>query len=289
MVRAPADLGSGALVTGALGLEPRTVVVTGAGRGLGAAIAMAAMDAGWRVGVLDVDEAAAARVASEIGSAAVALRADTASELDVEEALDRFAEFTGRPAPDAFVAGAGVVRFGPLLDLAVADWRTVVDVNLNGTFISVRAAARRMIAGGQPGTIVNVTSMNGVAPGPNAGAYGATKAAIALLTQQMALEWGPHGIRVNAVAPGLIDAGMSEPIYADPEIRARRSARVPLRRLGTAAEVAEVVLFLLSDGARYINGAELLVDGGVTMSVLDTLPRPASVDSVGVREAADER
>ena len=257
-------------------------MVTGAGHGLGAAIAAVAADSGWQVGVLDVDEAAAAAVATAIGSAAVALRADTARERDVEAALDRFADFTGRPAPDAFVAGAGVVRFGPLLDLTAADWRTVVDVNLTGTFISARAAARRMIAATQPGTIVNVTSMNGVAPGPNAGAYGATKAGIALLTQQMALEWGPRGIRVNAVAPGLIDAGMSEPIYADPEIRARRSARVPLRRLGTAAEVADVVLFLLSDGARYVNGVELLVDGGVTMSVLDSLPRPASVDSVGM-------
>ena len=263
-------------------------MVTGAGHGLGAAIAAAAADSGRHVGVLDVDEAAAARVAAEIGSAAVALRADTANESDVDAALDRFGEFTGRPAPDAFVACAGVVRFGPLLELAAADWRSVVDVNLTGTFISARAAARRMIAADEPGTIVNLTSMNGVAPGPNAGAYGATKAAIALLTQQMALEWGPRGIRVNAVAPGLIDAGMSEPIYADPEIRACRSARVPLRRLGTAAEVAEVVLFLLSDGARYINGVELLVDGGVTMSVLDSLPRPASVDSVGVREATDE-
>lgn len=263
------------------------VVVTGAGKGLGAAIAVAAADSGWQVGVLDVDEAGAAEVAAEIGSAAVALRADTANEPDVEVALDRFADFIGRPAPDAFVAGAGVVRFGPLLDVTVADWRTVVDVNLTGTFISARAAARRMITAAQPGTIVNVTSMNGVAPGPNAGAYGATKAGIALLTQQMALEWGPRGVRVNAVAPGLIDAGMSEPIYADPDIRARRSARVPLRRLGTAAEVADVVLFLLSDGARYINGVELLVDGGVTASVLDSLPRPASVDAIGLGDATD--
>ncbi len=287
MVRAPSDLGSGAPVTGASGEEPRTVVVTGAGHGLGATIAISAADSGWQVGVLDVDEAAAAQVAAEIGSGAVALRADTASEGDVEDALDRFAAFTGQPAPDAMVAGAGVVRFGPLLDLAVADWQAVVDVNLTGTFISARAVARRMIAAGTAGAVVNVTSMNGVVPGPNAGAYGATKAGIALLTQQMALEWGPRGIRVNAVAPGLIDAGMSEPIYADPEIRARRSARVPLRRLGTAAEVADVVLFLLSDGARYVNGVELLVDGGVTMSVLDSLPRPRSVDSVGMSDATD--
>lgn len=285
MVGPTPHLGAGALVSQDAPTVSSTVIVTGAGMGLGAAIATAAATAGWRVGVLDVDQSGAAETAARIGSGAVALGADTSSEAEVEGALDRFAEFTGRPAPDAFVAGAGIVRFGPLLDLAVADWRAVVDVNLTGTFIATRAAARRMLAAGEPGAIVNVTSMNGVAPGPNAGAYGASKAGIALLTQQMALEWGPLGLRVNAVAPGLIDAGMSEPIYADPDIRARRAARVPLGRLGTAADVADVVLFLLSDGARYINGVELLVDGGVTMSVIGTLPRPRSVDSVGAGDA----
>jgi NAD(P)-dependent dehydrogenase (short-subunit alcohol dehydrogenase family) len=138
-----------------------------------------------------------------------------------------------------------------------------------------------MIDAGTGGSLVTVTSMNGVAPGPNAGAYGATKAAVALLTRQMALEWGPLGIRANAVAPGLIDAGMSEPIYADADIRARRAERVPLGRLGTAADVAGAVLFLLSAEAAYVNGTELLVDGGVTSSVISTLPRPRSVDGVG--------
>ena len=142
-----------------------------------------------------------------------------------------------------------------------------------------------MLSAGTAGSLVTVTSMNGVAPGPNSGAYGATKAAVALLTQQMALEWGPHGIRSNAVAPGLIDAGMSEPIYADPDIRRRRSERVPLGRLGTPQNVADAVLFLLSDAAAYINGVELLVDGGVTQSVISTLPRPLAVDTVGLGTA----
>ena len=126
-----------------------------------------------------------------------------------------------------------------------------------------------------------ITSINGIAPGPNAGAYGATKAAVALLTQQMALEWGSLGVRVNAVAPGLIDAGMSEPIYADADIRQRRSERVPLQRLGQASDIANAVLFLLSDAASYINGTELVVDGGVSMSVISTLPRPAAVEKPG--------
>jgi NAD(P)-dependent dehydrogenase (short-subunit alcohol dehydrogenase family) len=143
-----------------------------------------------------------------------------------------------------------------------------------------RAAALGMIANGG-GAIVNVTSMNGVAPGPNAGAYGASKAGVALLTQQMALEWGPHGVRVNAVAPGLIDAGMSAPIYADAEVRRARESKVPLGRLGRAEDVAKAVLFLASEEASYVTGQNLLVDGGVTMGIIGQLPRPRSVERPG--------
>jgi NAD(P)-dependent dehydrogenase (short-subunit alcohol dehydrogenase family) len=99
--------------------------------------------------------------------------------------------------------------------LSLADWQMVLDVNLTGTFVVAQAVARRWIAAGRGGSIVNLTSINGVAAGPRSGAYGTTKAGVALLTSQMAIEWGSHGIRVNAVAPGLIDAGMSAPIYAD--------------------------------------------------------------------------
>jgi NAD(P)-dependent dehydrogenase (short-subunit alcohol dehydrogenase family) len=154
----------------------------------------------------------------------------------------------------------------------------VVEVNLTGTFIVSQGAAQQWMKHGRPGVIVNITSMNGVAAGPNAGAYGATKAAVALLTSQMAIEWGPHSIRVNAVAPGLIDAGMSEPIYADPETRQARESKVPLGRLGTADDIADVVLFVASDAAGYLHGQNIVVDGGVTGSVIAHLPRPASVE-----------
>ena len=251
----------------------RQAIVTGAGSGIGRAIALAAAAAGYRVGVLDHDASAAVAVAGAINGRsngngggngatagpeheAVPLVADVADEAAVEIALDAFGA-----VPDLWVNNAGIVRFGPLLDQAVDDWRVVVDVNLTGTFIGARAAARRMVAAGGAGSIVNITRMNGVAPGPNAGAYGATKAAVALLTQQMALEWGAKGIRVNAVAPGLIDAGMSEPIYSDPEFRERRGSKVPLGRLGTAEDVAAVVLVLASPGAAYVTGQNVLVDG----------------------------
>lgn len=249
------------------------MLITGGAQGLGLAIAAAAADAGYRVGILDVF----APPPSARPAGCEFFEASVADDVAVETVLDVFG------APSVVVNNAGIVRFGPLLDLAVDDVRAVLEVNLVGTFVVSRAAARRWVDAGTRGVVVNVTSMNGVAAGPNSGAYGPSKAAVALLTAQMALEWGPHGIRVNAVAPGLIDAGMSEPIYADGPTREARSSKVPLGRLGTADDVADTVLFLASDRAGYIHGQNILVDGGVTGSVIAHLPRPQTVDAVGHR------
>lgn len=245
------------------------LLVTGAGHGIGAHIARRAAEAGYRVGALDI------AFPQSLGADIVHLEASVADADAIDAALDRFGPV------DAVVNNAGIVRFGPLLNLDVADWRAVVDVNLTGTFIVARAAARRWIDRGQPGAIVNITSINGVAAGPNGGAYGPSKAAVALMTSQMAIEWGPHNIRVNAVAPGLIDAGMSEPLYADPATRQARSSKVPLGRLGSADDIASMVLFLVSPQASYVTGQNIVVDGGVVGSVIAHLPRPASVDGVG--------
>lgn len=247
-------------------------VVTGGARGIGAAIAALAAERGYRVAVLDAR--GAAETADRLPGA-VGLEVDVTDEAAVDAALDGLGA-----APSLVVCNAAIVRFGPLLDLSLDDWRAVVEVNLTGTFVTARAAARRMAANGG-GAIVAITSINGASPGPNSGAYGATKAGVALLVGQMAIEWGPLGIRVNAVAPGLIDAGMSEPIYADPQFRELRSSKVPLGRLGTAEDVAAAVLWLGSDEAGYVSGQTLLVDGAVTGNMIGQLPRPKAVDRVG--------
>lgn len=249
----------------------RSMLVTGGGRGLGAAIAEAASRAGYRVGTIDVGPS---------DGAVPGVREFVCSVTD-EGAIEHVVESFG--VPDVVVNNAGIVRFGPLVDQQLADMRDVLDVNLLGTFVVSRTVARHWIGAGRSGAIVNLTSMNGVAAGPNAGAYGPSKAAIAMMTSQMAIEWGAHGIRVNAIAPGLIDAGMSAPIYADPATRAARESKVPLGRLGTAHDIAETVLFLASDAAGYITGQNIIVDGGVTGSIIAHLPRPAAVDSVGHR------
>ncbi|MDD9371067.1 MAG: SDR family oxidoreductase [Acidimicrobiales bacterium] len=254
--------------------------MTGAARGIGAAIARLAAGRGYRVGILDVDADGARSLAAELPGAEALVTA-TDDEPGVLAALDAFATATGRAAPDLVVCNAGIVRFGPLADLALDDWRRVVDVNLTGTFVVARAAATRMAAAGRGGSIEALPAIHGVAPGPNAGAYGATKSAVALLMAQLAIEFGPAGVRANAVAPGLIDGGMSGPIYADEAVRSARSRRVPLGRLGTEDDVARVVLFLGSEEAAYVSGQELVVDGGVVNSIIATLPRPQAVDGVG--------
>jgi NAD(P)-dependent dehydrogenase (short-subunit alcohol dehydrogenase family) len=246
----------------------RTAIVTGGAKGLGAAICWSAAGAGYRVGVLDRDAGECETLARRLpGSGHVALRADVSREAEVHAAFEAFGA-----VPDLVVNNAGIVRFGPLLEQTVEDFRAVVDVNLNGTYIVAREAARRMIARGS-GVIVNMSSINALNPGPGAGAYPATKAAVANLTEHLALELGPQGIRVNCVAPGFIDGGMSAPIYADPKVRALRGGAVPLRRLGGVEDVANAVLWLASDAAAYVTGHQLVVDGGVAHSVLLQLPR----------------
>ncbi|GEL21604.1 gluconate 5-dehydrogenase [Pseudonocardia sulfidoxydans NBRC 16205] len=251
-----------------------TAVVTGAGSGIGAVIARHAGKAGYRVACWDRDADAAAATASAIGDAATARRVDVTSEDDVVagfEALDG--------PPSLVVNNAGLVRFGPLATLSVADWKAVLDVNLTGTFVVAREGANRM--GGAGGAVVNISSVNGIAAAPNGGAYTATKAAVIKLTEQMALEWAGSGVRVNCVAPGLINAGMSDAIYADPEIRRLRQGQVPLGELGTAEQVADAVMFLASPGAAYVTGQTIAVDGGITVAALARMARPKSVDSVG--------
>ncbi|MBI1181762.1 MAG: glucose 1-dehydrogenase [Alphaproteobacteria bacterium] len=246
----------------------KQAIVTGAAGGIGKAIAELAAARGYRVGVLDLDPEAVGQAAASLDGA-VPLPADVSDEASVEAALERFGE-----TPDLLVNCAGILRVGPLAELSADDFRAVVNVNLTGAFIAGRAAATRMMRRGS-GCIVNVTSVVGIDPSPGSGAYGAAKAGLANLTRLMTLEWGPAGIRVNAVAPGFIDAGMSAPFYADPAVRALRGGGVPLRRLGTAEDVARTVLFLASDEASYISGEEIVVDGGVIHSVLAQLPRKA--------------
>lgn len=245
----------------------KTAIVTGGSGDIGRAIAAALIAEGHRVGLVDLDGDAVDRAAQALG--ATGLVADVTDEPAVEAALAAFGA-----VPDVVVNNAGIGRFASLLDMPIEVFRHQLDVNLTGAFIVARAAARGMVARGS-GVIVNITSINAITTGPGTGSYPAAKAGLAKLTEMMALEWGPSGVRVNAVAPGFIDAGISTPFYRDPEVRALRGGAVPSRRLGLAEDVAHAVAFLASDKASYVNGHHMVVDGGVSVSLLTQLPRVA--------------
>lgn len=250
----------------------KNAFITGGGGDIGAAIGSSAAAAGYRVCLVDQNGASALARAAQLPGA-IGLPCDVTDEASVDAALDSCLAAFGA-APDLVVNCAGIARFAPLMDQTLADFRRVLDVNLVSSFIVGRAAARRMLARGS-GSIVNITSINGVTPAPNSGAYPASKSGLAKLTELMAVEWGPLGLRVNAVAPGFIDAGLSAPFFADPVVRDLRCRAVPTRRLGLSQDIADAVMFLASDSASYINGHELVVDGGASRALLALLPREA--------------
>ena len=244
----------------------RTAVITGGAAGLGADVARCLSKAGYRIGIFDLGAERVAQAASSLDNA-VGIEADVTSPEQVAAAFRAFQD-----TPDLLVNNAGIVRFGAMESQSVQDYIDVVNINLLGSCFCAREIAPAMMKKGS-GHIINFTSINGIHPAPGVGMYGPTKAAMANMTQAMAIEWGPKGIRVNAIAPGMIDAGMSKPIFENPKVRAVRGDGVPLRALGEAADIAEAVLFLDSEGAKYISGHELVVDGGVSNSVMAHLPR----------------
>ena len=240
-------------------------VVTGAGAGLGASIAERLASEGYAVTLLDQDGDAASRSAEGLTGAS-AFQVDVSNPEQVADVFSRIG------AVDLLVNNAGIARFGPLLEQSPADMQAVINVNLMGTALCAQQAAKQMTEQGS-GCIINLSSINAVTPGPNVGLYAATKAAVHNLTILQALEWGPMGVRVNAIAPGFIDAGMSAPFFEQASVREKRAGGVPLKRLGQADDVVNAVVYLQSEAAQYVSGHQLVIDGGVVGSLLAHLPR----------------
>jgi NAD(P)-dependent dehydrogenase (short-subunit alcohol dehydrogenase family) len=234
--------------------------VTGGGSGIGRGTCRRMAAEGARVAVLDLDVAAAAALASEIDCLSYGV--DVRDVDDVKAAVDdAAAQFGGL---DAIFNNAGTGSMSRLHEYEPDEFRRVVDVNLMGVWHGIRAAVPHMLAGAG-GSIVNTASISGVRPSPGEGPYSAAKAAIAALTQSAALEYGPRGIRVNAVAPGAIRSAMTTPLLELGEWETIWTDRTPLGRVGDPEDIADVVVFLCSDLARYITGQVLVVDGGMIL------------------------
>jgi 3-oxoacyl-[acyl-carrier protein] reductase len=266
-------------------LRNDVAVVTGAGRGIGSEIARRFAAEGARVVVADLDGEGARRVAAAItaaGGEAIGACVDIAEPAQVqrlvEDTVSRFQKL------DVLVNNAGVGLNKPFLTTTLEEWELQLRVNLTGTFLCAQAAARMMVRQGA-GRIVNVASISGQRGGQGRAAYGSAKAGVILLTKVMAVELSPHGVRVNAVAPGPVDTDQSRATHT-PSTRRAYYDRIPARRYGERSEIAAAALFLASPEASFVTGHVLNVDGGFQAAGLlfeddTTAARPAAAPEIG--------
>jgi NAD(P)-dependent dehydrogenase (short-subunit alcohol dehydrogenase family) len=241
-------------------LRDKRILITGAASGIGLASARIFAASGAQIVVADRDATALADAWRD-GAAASSHATDVTDEQACDDLISRAVEAMG--AVDGVFHSAGVSDVvAPALELKVADWQRVVDINLRGTFLICRAAGRHMIARGA-GSIVTLSSVNGIGGIPRRHAYGPAKAAVAQLTRTLACEWGSAGVRVNALAPTYVNTPMIERLAAEGKLDvARLARRTPMGRLAKPEEIAHAGAFLLSDWSAFITGIVLPVDGG---------------------------
>lgn len=260
-----------------LGLDGKVVAVTGGGSGIGREVALDLAEAGAVPIVLDLNGDAAQAVADEVRAAsgieASAFKVDVTDEDGVRAAFDAIAERHG--SIHGLVNAAGLLRAGALSELSASDWELTLKIDLTGCFLTSQAARRHMDAGG---AVVHISSIAGSNPQPFSGAYSPSKAGLTMLSRQLAFEWGPEGVRSNVVSPGLVRTPMSEPFYQAPGVLEARENAVPLRRIATPGDMADVTLFLLSDRSSYVTGQEVVVDGGFGTGLMSFVPRPGFSD-----------
>ena len=250
-------------------LKERVAIVTGAGQGIGRGIALRFALEGAAVVVAELDVALAMRTAAEIeavGGRALAVPTDVADRAQVEAMVARTMDHFG--GLDILVNNAAIaLLYEPFFEISEASWRRMIDVNLSGAFWCSQAASRHMAERGR-GWIVNIGSVNSFHPETQVAHYAASKGGIVLLTRAMALDLAPHGIRVNAIAPGGVHTERTELFDADPanrEILARALGGIPLGRRGEPDEIAQGAVFLSCDESSYIQGHTLVIDGGILL------------------------
>ncbi len=243
-------------------LKDKVAVVTGGGRGIGRDIVLAYAREGAHVVVNDIDPATAeatAKEAAAFGGKSLAVAADVAKPADIARLVERTVSEFGRL--DVLVNNAMKIVPGKLEELPEAAWDTTMNIGLKGAFLMSQATAKHMIAQ-KSGAIVNIASIAGLFPYNWAGAYSVVKAGLIMLTKLQAVEWGPYGIRANAITPGYIRTPGTEAMYADPEIYEGRRKGVPMGRIGSGEDIAGPAVFLASDESQYTTGSVVGADGG---------------------------
>jgi 3-oxoacyl-[acyl-carrier protein] reductase len=246
----------------------KSALVTGGAQGIGRAVATALVAEGAQVTVFDFDAEAAQRTAAELGCVAVA--GDVARRDDVRRAVETCVERHG--GLDVVSANAGIAAVGPFLETDDATWERILAVNLHGAFRTIQESARAMLDRG--GAIVVTTSTNAFWPETGTSAYTASKHGLLGLVRNAAIDLGHHGIRVNAVAPGIVRTRLATFLTEDPVEGPKYLENVPLGRFAEPEDIAKAITFLASDDAAYITGEQLVVDGGVSVGVV--VPEPVT-------------
>jgi glucose 1-dehydrogenase len=257
-----------------LDLHDRVCVVTGAASGIGASIAERLTQVGARVVLLDRDAQGLQRMQDQLQAQGAQIMSETCDISDVasvQAAAEKVQSTWG--AAYALINNAGLLRSGGLADVSLDDWNAVLAVNLTGYLLCARAFGAAMRQAGE-GCIVNVASISGLFPQSHSGAYSASKAGVLQMSRQLAVEWGPQGVRSNAICPGMIRTALSAKFYEEPGFETKRSAVTASRRIGEPQDIADVAIFLASPRSGYVNGAELVVDGGMSCMLMDMVPRP---------------
>jgi NAD(P)-dependent dehydrogenase (short-subunit alcohol dehydrogenase family) len=259
----------------------RAALVTGAAQGMGRSIAERLLEEGARVVLFDRNASVLEAAGRELGANGdiVAVVGDTAVRADVARAAAGAVETFGRL--DVVVAQAGIGDVRPFFEIDDTVWRRMVDVNLTGAFYAAQEGARAIIASSGRGAIVITASTNAFFPEQHTAHYSAAKGGVVAFVRAVALDLADHGVRVNAVSPGIIRTPLSAPLVNDAEAARDFLDKVPLRRFGESGEVADAVLFLASEESSYITGHNLVVDGGATLGMSIGLPDIALDDADG--------
>jgi len=246
-------------------LKNKVALITGARQGMGKSHAIALAKQGAKVVVTDINQADCQKVVDEIkkfNGEAIAFKLDVSNKSEVDSVVAEIVKKFGQL--DILVNNAGIAQFKPFLELSEEDWGRTIDINLKGEFLCAQAAARVMKEQ-KRGVIVNIASVamgqQGVGM-PNIAHYCASKGGIAAMTEALAVELAPFNIRVNAIAPGMIETPMIDVVKSDPKTLEAMLQRVPLKRVGRSEEVSELVVFLASDSSSYMTGAVVVIDGG---------------------------
>lgn len=247
-------------------LEGRTALVTGASRGIGLAIARALLAEGATVVISSRKIEGLKAAKAELDSDRVHIRACHVGKPDQIEALLDWMD-SELSVPDILVNNAAAnPYFGPFMGLEMPAWDKTFEVNVKGPFQLMRGVAKRLIAAGQPGSFINVSSVFGLTAAPFQGVYAMSKAAVISMSKTLAFEWGPAGIRVNVVAPGLVDTRFAAAITSNPALAERFTSRTAVNRVGQPDEISGIVTYLASDQASFTTGQVFTIDGGYTSS-----------------------